>query len=255
MALIIDDNKVNTTINNVKMYYEIIFNENLKDVDVFASTDIDLDTRNFVNFEENTKPNGRYIEPNSITQKSIILTRYEAYYKNGCTAVSTLIHELTHYSDYKKYTNQYCDGDYSKTRKQSNFSGFYMWSEYHAYINQIIHLRRYLSVALNDNDFMNENIIKEEMTEYQLPYYKQNLVESLEIGESFNITSIIKYCARFYVCNYYNKELKIEENVPEVVYEIFPDIVKLYYDLYPLQSYEAASKKFLILSLLLRDFI
>ena len=64
--------------------------------------------------------------------------------------------------------------------------------------------------------------IKEEFLNYQLPHYKQELISALNSNNDvFDLVEIFKYCARFYICQYYNNELKIEEHIPECVFKYF----------------------------------
>lgn len=257
MPLILNDQHINNTIKTVIQYFEIMFNEKINDINIYPSDDVDEDTSLFIVVKEKLKmnPNGRFIEPNEISPNSTILIKYDLFYKDGYPAISTLIHELTHTSDYKKFCNEYCNGNWSSIREQPIFNVMYYWSEYHARITQIIHMRVLLSIILSDESIAEKQSVKEEFLKYQFPRYKQELISALNSNNDvFDLVEIFKYCARFYICQYYNNELKIEEHIPECVFKYFPDIIKLYYDLLPMQSYEDASKNFKYLSLMLWRF-
>lgn len=206
MSIIKNDDYINKVVTLTKEYYEFTFNENFNDIEMDVSDNINEDTKLFIDtinlvLPENTS--GRYIKPNDLLSVPLILVKYDLFNQNGCSYIGTILHELTHASDYGKFNNEYCNGDWSILEENINYSVLYLWSEYHAKVVEIIHMRKLISILFPDQYIYNEEEIKNEMTNYHLPRYNNELVETLNNGQ-ITFSEIFKYCGRLYTCELYN---------------------------------------------------
>lgn len=74
--------------------------------------------------------------------------------------ISTLIHEIIHYYDYRDYCKVRCHDNYHTMMRDSNFSAFRSWTEYNAKKNEISLVFRltYINSTMN-NDAINAQAI------------------------------------------------------------------------------------------------
>lgn len=244
MALIKDNKYINNIIKITQNYYSNIFNEKVGKVNIFCTDnmvkDVSLFTNNISGLIES---NGLFIEPNIINNIPTILINYKQFlYEFPDSAIATILHELTHVSDYQKFIKEYCNNNWINIRDNSIFPAFYFWSEYHARITEILHMRIAIS-NIDKNYIYDENQVKIEMLEYQLPMYNKE-IENLIENNNANIKDIFKYCARFYCCEVFNDDIFLIDYIPINSYKSPVNIIKLYDFLKPLQTYEKATNYF-----------
>jgi len=259
MALIKTETYINQVIQASKVYFQNILSEEINDIDIYVSNNINEDVGLFSDeYEEDdlsaSNPNGTYIKPNKLSQNSVILISYELFYKSGYPFIATILHELTHAVDYNKFNKEYCNGNWDELRKHPVYKIMYCWSEYHARIIEITNMRILISLLFPDQYTYDIEEIKKEMIKLQLPRYNQELIDVMNKGK-LSLSEIFKYCARIYSCKLFNKELSINDNIPKSLYDYFPSIKSLYNDLEPLQTYETASAEFNHMKFMLNNFL
>lgn len=244
MSIITNDNSANQIIQNVITYYEKTFDTSLNNTTIFLSDNFKEDTKIFVDQEDYDKLddiNGLWSEPNYLFNIPTILVNYQMF-ENSIAAVSTLLHELTHADDFNNFIIEYCNNDWSKLRDNEYFDIMHYWSEYHARVVQIIHMRKLSSLIFPDVYVYDEENIANEMKNFQLKRYI-DLLRCKIIDNTFTITEVFTFCARFFVVQLFNPEISIEDNTPKELYQYFPDVEELYNDLKSLQTYSDASKQ------------
>lgn len=128
------------------------------------------------------------------------------------------------------------------------------WSEYHAKVIEIIHCKILLSILRHKGYVYNLEFIRKEMLNYQLPRYNYEIATLIDNNKA-TLDSIFQYCGRLYVCKMYNNDLSLINIIPQQVFNVFPDIIKLYNWLDPLQTYYDISSKLDELTSLLSNFI
>lgn len=256
MSLIKDNEVINKIIYSVKTYYEYTFCEKLDDINIYATDSINSDTKLFADIDINTlslKCNGRYIQPNEISHNATILINMEAFKEQGYPFVATILHELTHACDYKKFVKDYCNNNWAKLINHPNNKIFLCWTEFHARTLSIIHMHFLLSIMYPNEFIYDKNEIMYEMLHMQLPRYNQELLDN--INDDNIIYELIKYCARFYVCKLYHPHLLLKECMPKQIYSKFPLIDVLYINLEHAVSYEEFVKLQDVLSVVLDSLL
>lgn len=257
MSIIENNSNANQIIQFSKNYYESITNESFHNIQIFISDNFDEDVKLFI--DTTGKPsannaNGLYIEANSLSSIPTILIKADLFNQDSYPYLGTILHELTHASDFEHFVSEYCNGNWLSLKENANFSIMRLWSEYHARIFEILHMRVLASI-LYPNDYNYDiNTIKEEMKNYQLAYYNTEFNNKLA-EQNITLVEIVTYCARFYVCQLYNPELSLSDNLPPSIYDYFPCIIYFYDALKSLQTYRDSSPYFSVLGSLLNNYL
>lgn len=257
MALITNNNLANEIIKNSKKYYEVTSKENFDNIQIFISANFDEDSKLFIDTADRPSANnlsGMYIEANPVSTIPTILINANLFNQPGCPFLGTILHELTHASDFAQFVTEYCNGDWFCLKKNPNYEALHLWSEYHARVFQIIHMRILATILFPDNYNYDTKTIGENLKNNHLSDYNKDLNDAIA-EDNITLVEIVKYCARFYVCQLYNPELSLYDNLPQAIYNYFPDIIRFYDDLKPLQTYKDASSKFSMLTSLLKNFL
>ena len=258
MALIKDNKNINDIISTSKKYYKDIFKGNVDNIQIYASDNIPVDIKlfsdNIVSPNDLNKLYGGYIEPNIKSSIPVILIKYNAFRENGAPFAGTILHELTHASDFEQFNLEYCSGNWLYLRKHKYYSAMCRWSEYHAKIVEIVHMRMLTSILYPDKYVYDLKFIRDEMINYQLHRYNNEIAKLIDDNDA-TLDTIFQYCGRLYVCKTYENQLNIKDIIPKQVYEVFPDIIFLYNWLEPLQTYTDISPHLDELTSLLCNFI
>lgn len=258
MSLIVNDKNINQIITISRKFYDDTFNENSSNIKIYASDNIPKDAKIFsehVIVPDNLeKLYGVYIEPNIKSSVTTILIKYNAFNETGAPFAGTLMHELTHASDFEKFNLEYCNGNWINIRKHKYYSAMCFWSEYHAKVIEIIHSKILLSILRYEGYIYNPDFIKREMLNYQLPRYNYEIVDLIDNNEA-TLDSIFQYCGRLYVCKMYDSNLNLTNIIPQQVFNAFPDIIELYNWLNPIQTYYDVSSKLDELTSSLSNFV
>lgn len=258
IRMIKNDQEINKIINISKWYYSKTFRKNVDSIQIYASDNIPKDIKIFS--DDIIAPNdlnklyGGYIEPNIKSSIPIILIKYNAFNEDGSPFAGTILHELTHASDFEQFNLEYCNGNWLYLRKHRYYSAMCQWSEYHAKIIEIAHVRILISILYPDKYTYNLEFIKNEMINYQLHRYNQEVTKLIDDNDA-TLDTIFQYCGRLYMCKTYKHQLNIKDVIPKQVYEVFPDIISLYNWLEPLQTYSDISSHLDELTSLLCNFI
>ncbi len=236
-------------------FYTYTFKEPVENVNILCTNNLINDIDLFIE-SNNPKPtdtNGLFIEPNSISSMSTILINYQQFLRRyPDSAIATILHELTHFSDYQKFVKEYCNNDWLIVRRHMLFPAFYYWSEYHARITEIIYMRILLSIIDNTYEYDEENI-SIEMLEYQIPRYNQE-IEALNKNDNITLGDIVIYCARFYVCKLYIHDIFLDKYIPPELLKYSFNTIDLYHFLELLQSYDVATNYFIELKKIILDY-
>lgn len=256
MSLIKDNEVINKIIYLINSYYKRTFDENLDDIDIYVTDNINNDTILFADIDIkslSSKCNGRYIQPNEASSHATILINIDAFKVQGYPFVATILHELTHACDYKKFVKDYCNNNWAELTNHPIEETFLWWTEFHSRALSILHMHYLLSIIYPNEFTYDKNEIKHEMLHIQLPRYNQELLDNIN-GDD-NVYELIKYCARFYVCKLYNPNLLLEECIPKQIRSRFPLIDVLYLDLEHIPSYEEFIKHQDVLAVVLYSFL
>lgn len=239
MSLIENNEVVNKIIFLIKLYYKCTFHENLDDIDIYVTDNINNDTILFADINAellSLKCNGRFIQPNEVSPRATVLIDIDTFKVQGYPFVATILHELTHACDYKKFVKDYCNNNWIEIINHPCQETFSWWTEFHARTLSILHMYYLLSIIYPNEFTYDEREIRYEMLHIQLPRYNQELLEN--IRDDNIIYELIKYCARFYVCKLYNPHLLLDECIPKQIHSKFPLIDVLYINLEQAVSYE-----------------
>lgn len=155
MSLIKDNEVVNKIIYLVKSYYNCTFHENLDDINIYVTDNINNDTILFADVDIKSllsKCNGRYIQPNDVSSHATILINIGTFKVQGYPFVATILHELTHACDYKKFVKDYCNNNWAELINHPNEETFLWWTEFHARTLSILHMHYLLSI-IYPNEF------------------------------------------------------------------------------------------------------
>lgn len=129
MSLIKDIKVVDKIICLIKSYYENTFYEKFDDVDIYVTDNINNDTILFAEIDIeslSSKCNGRYIQPNKLSPNATILININTFKAQNYSFVATILHELTHACDYKKFVNDYCNNNWEELINHPNEETFFM---------------------------------------------------------------------------------------------------------------------------------
>lgn len=242
MSIISDDKFANGIVNNAINYYEYTFNTSLRYKMIILLTD---DLKNDVmalNHSEIYKNvgdvNGLWIEPDPPHPLPMILIKYQIFNKNPIQALGIAIHELTHAHDFNRFVLDYCNKSWKSIRQNYLFDTIRIWSEYHARVTQIIHMRKLAAISFRDSYTYDEKEIADEMKNCQLQRYIDFAVTDINDNNSDKLRVIIDICARFYAVELYNPDIQIFDYMPKEIYDCYPEIEELYNYLKPLQTYD-----------------
>ena len=129
MALI-NNKKINTIIEISKKYYKTVFQEDISNIQIYVSddipNDINLFSENIIFLKNKEKLYGGYIEPNTKSSVATILIKYELFEEYGAPYTGTILHELTHAVDIKKFNLEFCNNNWSYLREHKYYGALYM---------------------------------------------------------------------------------------------------------------------------------